>query len=263
MRLTSTALLTFATFGLLSTGVLGLACSSDSTTGKRIDFTLKATSPDATNGFTNAIGWKVTLDTAVVAVGPTYFFDGPSLFSEAEPTWNPFAEKTAFAHPGHYLEGAAMGQALTGAAVDLKAPDLAVQGNGVSGNWRTVRFTFQKGVAGTAAATLGANVVVLAGTATKDADSRSFRLELDEVDVGNEVGKPIVEGCAIVPEPTDIESNGTMTVTMKVAQWMDQVDFGLLPVGPSTGPGDKTTLPFRAVSRGVKEASSFTYVFGR
>lgn len=253
MHLARTAFFACSAFAALSTGVLGLeACSSDATTGKRVEITLKATSPDVANGFTNAIGWKVALDTAAVAVGPTYFFDGPSLFSANEPRWNPFALKTAFAHPGHYLEGAAMGQVLTGAAIDLKAPDLAAKGDGVSGNWRSVRFTFQRGVA---------NVVVLAGTATKDAETRSFRFELDEVDVGNEVAKPIVEGCAMVPEPTDVETNGTVTVTIKVAQWMDQVDFAILPVGPSTGPVDKTTAPFRAVSRGVKEASSFTYTF--
>ncbi|CAN5786077.1 hypothetical protein BH09MYX1_BH09MYX1_45640 [soil metagenome] len=246
----------------LSTGAAALeACSSDSTTGKRVTLTLSAAAPEATAGFTNALGWKVSLDTAAIAVGPTYFFDGPSLFSEAEPTWNPFALKTAYAHPGHYLEGSAMGQVLVAGGLDLKAPDLALAGDGVSGNYRSARFTFQKGAGGAAAGTLGTNVVVLAGTATKAADTQSFRFELDETDVGNEVGKPIVEGCAFTPEPTDVESNGTITVSFQISQWMDQVDFSLLPTGPVTGPVDKTTLPFRAVARGVKEASTFTYLF--
>jgi hypothetical protein len=131
----------------------------------------------------------------------------------------------------------------------------------VSGNYRSARFSFQKGVVGAASTVLGTNVVVLAGTATKDADTRSFRFELDETDVADEVAKPIVEGCAFTPEPTDVEANGTITVSFKVSVWMDQVDFSLLPAGPVTGAVDKSTLPFRAVSRGVKEASTFTYAF--
>jgi hypothetical protein len=262
MRFAPTVLLSLASFvALCATAVVLDACSSDSTTGKRVTYTLGAASPDAKDGFTNALGWQVTLDTAVVAVGPTYFFDGESLFGADNRTWNPFAISIAHAHPGHYQEGNAMGQVLQGAAIDLKNPDLAQPGDGVSGNYRSARFTFQKGVAGTAAAALGANVIVLAGTATKAAETRSFRFELDEVDVGDEVGKPIVEGCAFTPEPTDVESNGKVTVAFAVHTWMDQVDFSLLPTGPVTGPVDKTTLPFRAVSRGVKEAATYTYAF--
>lgn len=269
------AVRTFVASGLvaLSLGALGVlpqACSaSESTTGKRIALTMRVASSDAKGPFTNAAGWNVTLTKAYVATGAFYYFDGATIFSKNAPKpkspgqrlEDVFGIKTAFAHPGHYEPGSARGQILTPTSVDLKAESAVGAGEGISGVVRSATFSFQAPAAGPFAAELGSHVVVLEGTAVKGADSRVFRAEVDAADVTNTKGATQIEGCPFAE--TDMQSDGVVTLTIKVELWFDQVDFTSVPASADGKPVllAKDQLPRNQLVRGMKAGTGYTFAY--
>lgn len=257
---------TVAAFGLV--GVLPSACSSDGesgTTGKRIALEAKVTSTDAKGAFTNAVGWSIKLDKVIVSTGALYFFDGATIFSQNDapkPRWHDaFAIKSAFAHPGHYVPGNARGELLTATSVDLKADASVGNGNGISGITRSATFSFQAPPSGPFAGELGAHVAVLEGTATKGAETRLFRAEMDAADVVNTKNATAVEGCPFAE--VDMEADGMVTADLKMAQWFDQADF--TAIARSTD-GKPVLLgaddgPRKALARGMKEGLSYNFSY--
>lgn len=266
MRIRRRALLSSAVFVLgLGLDLLADACGDGATTGKRV--TLQTTVGPAAGTqapFTNAVGWEIRLDRAIVSIGALYYFEGASLFSRLDAPLRPFGVRSAFAHPGHYQEGSALGQMLVASSVDLMKGDAALAaGDGITGPFRSARFTWGTPAVGPLATELGAHVALAIGTATKGMETRRFSLAADVPDVVDAGGLPRVEGTAFAPEPTNVAGDGMITVRIAPAVWLAQVDFTDVPPSADGEPVtvEKTTLAFRAFARGIKDGSAWVFSF--
>ena len=254
-------------------GLLPSACSSteqSGTTGKRIALTVKITgSAEARAPFTNAQGWTITLSRAVISTGALYYYEGATIFSMQAPPprspgerlWEMLGERTAFAHPGHYVAGTAKGEYLTPSSVDLRTETVLGRGNGISGPVRSATFAFGTPAAGPFAAELGGHVAVFEGTGTKGAETRVFRAEIDAADVKNTTGAAVVEGCPFVE--TEMLEDGVVTVTVDVGQWFDQVELDAVPASPA---GTPVVIPTAAIGRnelvrGMKEGLGYSFAY--
>lgn len=242
------------------------ACSDDGgTTGKRVAFDVRVTgSPEAKAPFTNAQGWTVTLSKALVATGAMYFYDGETLLSERAPSparrwWRALAVREAFAHPGHYVPGNAKGEILAPSSADLLKENALGAGQGISGLVRSATFSYQAPAQGPFAAELGGSVAVLEGTATKGAEARAFRIEVGAADVAATNGKTEIVGCPFLT--ADVQGDGTVTATVKVEAWLDQVDFTGVPVGAAPALLAEGTLPRNQIVRGMKAALPYVFSY--
>lgn len=156
-----------------------------------------------------------------------------------------------------------MGQMLTPSSVDLALGEaLLPPGEGVSGIYRSARFTFADKPVGDAAEVLGGHVVVLEGEGKKDTMVRVFRAELDIADVLDAADEPRVEGCAFEGEP-DVQADGTMTVHLALSVWLDQVELDAVPESVDGKPVllARDSAAFRAIERGVKKAPAFRFQY--
>lgn len=262
--------LTTLSFGLLS--FLPTACDSSDggsgTGGRRITLGAVVTSSTLKAPFTNSMGWNVSLTKAFVSTGAFYYYDGATIFSSNTPRRAPLDRlldvvriKTAFAHPGHYVPGNAMGQFLTPSSADLLTSNVLGTGDGVSGIVRSATFSFQTPAAGPFAGELGTHVAVLEGTATKGGDSRPFRAEIDAADIVNTENANAVEGCPFTE--TTMETDGTVTVTVAMTQWFDQVEFDSIPASTD---GQPVLMPADAIGRnelvrGMKEGLAYVFSY--
>lgn len=219
-----------ALFLVIGTGPSGCGGPASSTAGRRITLDVEiAASPESTQ-FTNARGWSIALTKAIVATGPVWLYEGEPLFA-ARSSW---LVRTAFAHPGHYAPGAARGEMLTPWSVDLLAGGVLGSGEGVTGLVRSATFGFASPPAGPFASELGANVVVLEGTASKDEEVRVFRAEIGPDDLADAKGAMHIEGCPF--EPAEMQSDGTVTITVKLPLWFDHVAFDDVPSSADGAP---------------------------
>ena len=253
--------LAFAGASLVAGAPAGCA-GDEGTTGKRVTLELHVTgSAGARAPFTNAAGWTVTLERALVATGPMTFYDGATIFSSARHRGLSFAGRAAFAHPGHYVAGEARGEVGAPSSVDLRADTVVGTGSGVSGTVRSATFRFASSPSGPFAADLGGSVAVLEGTATRGEASRRFRAEIAAAEVLDTKGAPAVEGCPFAE--TDVEADGVVTLTVKVEAWFDQVDFA--DVAPAAA-GARTTLAAGSLAkntlvRGMKAGTPYGFAF--
>jgi hypothetical protein len=252
---------------------LGACGAADATTGKRVALSTRIVADDGIDApFTNAFGWSVQLDQVALSVGPLYYFDGAPIFS-ASVTPRAADPRTAlirllgigvaWAHPGHYQPGNAMGQVLSPSSVDLAlGPADLPPGDGVSGIFRSGRFTFEPKPVGSAAEALSGHVVVVTGEATKGAVKRKFSAWASESDVLGANGEPVLEGCAFEGEP-DVQEDGTVTLHVKPSVWLDQAELDEVP---ESADGAYVPLPadgeaFRAFTRGLKKGSGIVFTF--
>jgi len=239
-------ILRHALSALVATPLLVLACDegSSGTTGRRIALEVKVAPTPPT--FTTAKGWDVRISKALVATGAFYFFDGDTLFAR-----RPSLVRAAYAHPGHYVPGTARGEWLTPASVDLLAGATLGIADGVTGPVRSGTFSFGTSGAGE----LAAHAVVLEGTAAKAGQTRSFRVEVTASELADASGAPQILGCPFAP--ADMQGDGSVTVTVKLAQWLDQVAFddapssGVLPDGLARG----------QLVRGAKAALGYSFAY--
>lgn len=269
-----------AAFAIASLALTALptSCSSpdSGTGGKRIALTAVVVgSPGATSSFATSSGWTVTLSKALLATGPLYYYDGATIFSDAAPSrlgsprpWSPLDElrralsiKSAHAHPGHYVPGNARGQFLTSTSVDLRTETALGDGDGVTGIVRSATFSFGSPAAGPFAGELGAHVAVLEGRATKGSDERAFRAEIDAADLTNEENALAVEGCPF--QEIEMTSDGTVTVTLAVEPWFDQVEFDSLPASDDGAPVvmPAATIGRKELVRGMKAGIGYTFAY--
>ncbi|MBX3213029.1 MAG: hypothetical protein KF850_13410 [Labilithrix sp.] len=248
---------------LLVLGTGPLACSDEGsgTTGRRIALDVAISASPESRGFTNAKGWNVSLTKAAVATGAFYFYDGETMFAGAPPrgVQRGFV-RSAFAHPGHYVPGNAKGEMLASSSADLLAGGLLGRGDGVTGVVRSATFGFGAPAAGPLAAELGTSVIVLEGTATKGAESRVFRVEIAPNEVTDTRGRTQIEGCPFAI--TDMQGDGTVTITVKLPMWFDQVAFDDVPAGAA---GEPALLPDglarNQLVRGVKGGLAYSFAY--
>lgn len=241
----------------------GDSTSSDTTTGKRVTFDVKVA--QAPKAFTSKQGWEITLTKAQLSTGAFYFFDGEIIFSQApkkrlSPLDLLLGTKVAYAHPGHYVPGEAKGEFLTATSVDLLAAgNVLGTGQGVSGLVRSATFTFGAPPQGPFAASLGGHLVVLEGTGKKGAETRTFVAELDQADLLDTKGKPQIEGCPYTE--TDVQSDGSVTLTVDVAAWFDQLELDLLPATPSPAKINDVAVAKSELVRSVKGGDRYRFAF--
>lgn len=255
--------------GQLAIGTLAGACDGDpqTTTGKHIVLHTEATL-GGTADFTNAFQWNIHLEKAIVSAGPFYYFSGaPIVTADHRPTprrWdlNPFAIKSAYAHPGHYDPGEALGEMLEPASFDLLAGVTPMaDGDGITSVYRSTQFHWATPPVGALAATLGANVVLVEGTAKKDALMKHFRLVGGMADVVDPEGLPQVDGCAF--KEIDVESDGKVTVRIWPSAWLDQAEFDDVVDSTDGTPVDvpATDRASKAFVRGLKKGEAYTFEF--
>jgi hypothetical protein len=264
-------------------------CSSvdqgSGTSGKTITLQTKlAVADDLTQPMTNALGWSITLSKAYLSVGPLYYFAGDPVLSRHSASSSRQFEianwvsglllKNAYAHPGHYVEGAAMGQMLEPTTVDLLhgSVDLA-DGNGVTGFTNSAKFTWQTPAQGALASALAGQVIWTRGIARKDAVTVRFIAKASGTEVVNGDEHVEVAGCAFGSAPGEVgvemTGDGTVTLTLVPHVWFDQVDFAYAAPNAEAAPSPDAegfvdiagTLAWQGFVRGVKKGTAYAFAY--
>jgi hypothetical protein len=248
------------------------ACSSDSkdaTSGKRVLLhTRVAVDQVATAEFTSAVGWNVTLTQAFVSAGPFYYFDGapPLVLRQARKTWE-YASRllglgVAHAHPGHYQAGNAMGQMIEPVNIDLLGGSVDLpDGDGVTGSYRSARFTFAE-PAGAGSKALDGHAALALGKAEKAGEiPRFFQAFADLSAIEKSASLGHIEGCEF--SEADVEGDGTVTVTVNPKIWFDLVDFTDADAGSADAPADlpADSQPQIAFVLGVTQLSAYKFSY--
>jgi hypothetical protein len=182
--------------------------------------------------------------------------------------------KPAYAHPGHYIEGAAMGQMLMATTVDLLGSSLELaDGDGVTGVTNSAKFTWQAPPRGELAAALEGHVILVQGTATQGTTTIAFVAKADDSEVLNGDGHVEVAGCAFGAKPGEVgvemDGDGTVTLTLVPSVWFDQVDFAYVAPGVTSGPVANAdgvvdiagTLAWQGFIRGVKKGTAYEFSY--
>lgn len=243
----------------------------DTTTGARVVLHTEIVADDGVEApFVNAFGWSIQLSKALISVGPLYFFDGAPIFSKlellpSEPT-SPWQDvlglRVAHAHPGHYQQGNAMGQVLGSTAVDLAlGATPMIDGDGVTGSYRSGRFSWVFPAVGPEAAGLGTAAILVEGSGTKDGKTRIFRMIATKEDVLDSYNEPKIDGCAF--QETDVQGSGTVSVHILPSIWLDQAELEFVAESTDGEPvelqdGEEAQ---RAFERGVKKGTAYKFSF--
>ncbi|HEV8551207.1 MAG TPA: hypothetical protein VGQ57_19300 [Polyangiaceae bacterium] len=248
----------------------GLGCSAENqkTAGKRVILrTAMSAAPVATT-FTTGFGWDVTLEAAAVALNGLYYFDGtpPTARLQApRPAWRDRLTGlfigTAWAHPGHYQAGTALGQVMFDEprALDLFSPPGGLpDGDGVTGTYRSARFVLPP--AAPRDAVLEGHLALAIGTATAHDEPSGkpvhFKLVADPSDIAQDVNDGAVDGCVF--DETNVEGDGTVTFDVKPTVWLNLVDFSKLAPGSEDEPTEAHDAGF---SQGVAQLSAYHFAF--
>jgi hypothetical protein len=256
----------------LAGAVLLEACgaeSSDSTSGRRVVLHTRVEAADDASEFETAAGWSVKLDRALLSVGPLYYFDGvPPLALRFQERTREWAQRwlglsVARAHPGHYQAGNALGQMLESSSVDLlDGPVSLAEGDGVTGTYRSARFSFLAAPAGPFADELGSHVALVEGVAEKDGEEpRVFRAMAELADVEPSAAEGHVDGCVL--EEVTVESDGTVTVVVTPRVWFNLVDFSVLEPGSKEEPTEfpDGSQPKVAFAQGLAQLSAYRFSY--
>lgn len=250
----------------LVSATLGTSCTNESTAQKRVTYETHIVADDAIDApVVNAYGWSIQITRAALSIGPIYYWNGAPSFASfnAPDTFGIFGIRSAFAHPGHYVPGDAMGQVLIPSSVDLALGEAILPpGEGVSGVYRSGRLTFVDKPVGDAVDALAGHVIVLEGTGTKDTLTRIFRAELDFDDILDAAGEPRVDGCAFDNEP-DIQADGTITIHVALSVWLDQLELDTVAESVDGKPVliARDSTPFREIERGIKKAPAILFQY--
>ena len=246
------------------------ACSSEdsTTTGKRIVLHNSVTGdPAVKSPITTGFGWDVTLTKAAVATNGFYYFDGPPPTAMFRP--KSLRERfaglfigTAYAHPGHYEAGNALGQVALAAPVTIDlfgALPLALpDGDGVTGTYRSARFVIPP--AGPGDALLGTHVALAEGKAVKhDGTSAApvfFRLVADYADVSESIQNGAVDGCVL--DETVVTDSGSIALAITAKVWLNLVDFSKIDPGTEAAPTEAKDAGF---SQGVTQLSAYRFTY--
>jgi len=260
----------------LSAGWLGLAlcieaCGADEAGGQRVVLSTRLEAISGAESFTTAVGWDVTLSRALISTGPFYYFDGappvvqllrqPSRKGRWVTARAALGLSEAWAHPGHYKAGEALGQMLQPWSVDLLAgADLPV-GDGVTGLYRSASFSFTAPPEGPIAGELSGHAVIVEGTAAREGTPPlRFVATADLVDIERSAANGYVDGCRF--DELDIQGDGRVTVRVTPKVWFDLVDFSeLAPVGDEPVELPPDSQPKIAFALGLAQLSAYEFSF--
>jgi len=251
-----------------------LGCGDENSThGRRITLhTEIAADPEISSEFTTGRAWRVTLSKAAVSLASLYYFDGVLSMVRSSPPRETNAERfakllgigVAHAHPGHYRAGNAMGQMLDPSNVDLLAGTTTLaDGTGVTGFFRSARFTLGDTPQGAASDALDGHAATAEGVAEKDGAIVFFRVSADYADVAKSVAGGRVDGCGF--DPIDVQADGTITVSVKPSVWFFLIDFGDVSPGTADEPtviaaGSTAQIAF---ALGVVQSSAYRFRYSK
>lgn len=254
----------------LGAGALLEGCASGTTGGHRVLLHTRlelASDPGAS--FTTALGWNVTVSKALLATGALAYFDGtpPSVQQTPHRNWR-FAQRllglgVAQAHPGHYGAGDARGEMLENYSADLLAGPLDLpDGEGITGTYRSARFSFHAPPAGPFATELEGHVALVEGLAEKAGEApRFFRAAADLADLAANVSNGQVDGCEFTP--VDVGGDGTVIVLVHLDVWFNLVAFDELEASSLEAPSDfpADSQPRLAFAQGLTQLSAYEFSY--
>lgn len=252
------------------------ACSSnDATGGKRVVLhtRIELESADLTS-FDTALGWHVALERAFAATGSFAYFDGVPPLMVLGPTprssdafaWSQWlGVSVAHAHPGHYQAGNALGEMTEPSSIDLFAGTSALaDGHGVTGTYRSGRFSFGSPPVGPFARELAGHAALVEGSATLDGETtRHFRAFADVEELAKIQPEGNIDGCPFDAVP--IAGEGTVTVRIDPSVWFYLVDFSELEPGSEDAPSEfePGSQPRIAFSDGLAQLSAYEFSYAR
>lgn len=180
-------------------------------------------------------GWAVTLSSARMQLEALRFFEGKVVLARRAPWWQGLLVANAWAHPGHYVPGEALGELVAPLEVDLLASSPTPWGtaSAVTGEY------------GSAQLALGGKGLVLAGTATKGGTTVDFSAEF--------LPPAALEGVRFEQVMTTAE--GTVQVLLDLQVVLSRVDFS--SVGSSAKPLDPSSPAFNGLGRGVEDTTAW------
>ena len=271
MRQASKTTTTSLLVGLMVAALCGaIACGSDRTSGRQVTLrTQVQADPEVTGELTTGTGWSVRLTRAAVSLGALYYFDGEPVFarkrqrSVGERIVALLGPSVAYAHPGHYVAGMAVGQMTVPAFAELMTgPTMLPAGEGISGQYRSARFVLAAPSSESARSALGTSVAVLEGVARRAEQTVYFKLTADLADVAHGAREANVDGCPF--DEADVADDGLVTVHIKPRVWLDLVDFSEVAPGSADAPtevprGQTAQLAF---ALGVAQLSAYRFSFG-
>ena len=223
--------------------IFALLAACASTGEQRTSFGLEATGIEAHESVTGDMGWTVTLETAVMNLGPVYFFEGEPLFARRTIWDRLLGIRVAYAHPGHYQEGDALAQVLEDSVVDLMSatPTSLGVAEGVTGGYRSACVGIHPPDAGP--------TVEVSGTAEREGEEVRFVARLDtDIDVEGIAFERDVDG-----------SPGHVRIGVDVHRWLTRADFAELVGLEQPVEIIEEMQPYNALVRGVDNTS--VYVF--
>jgi hypothetical protein len=261
---------------ITSAGALGLAlgveaCGTGDTGGERIVLDTRVELAPNAQSFTTAMGWDVTLSRVLISTGPFYYFDGaPPLVQrgrQREPRWPSPLEalgvQQAFAHPGHYQAGDALGQMLSPWSIDLLAgPADLPAGDGVSGVYRSASFSFTSPPEGPMASAMESHAAIAQGSAVRQGLPLVHFLATAELaDVERNAADGYIDGCEFTE--LDIEDGGRVSVLVNPKIWFDLVDFAELAPAANAEPVEfpADSQPKIAFALGLAQLSAYKFSF--
>ncbi len=169
-----------------------------------------------------------------------------------------------------------MGQMLAPTTLNLLGgPVSLADGEGVTGDTNSAKYTWQSPAMGDLAAALEGHVILTEGIATKDTVSIHFIAKADEPEVHDGDNLPKVGGCAFGPAPGQVgvtmDGDGTVTLTLVPTVWFDQVDFGYVAPGAAGAPTPDAngvvdiagTLAWQGFIRGVKKGTAYLFSYSK
>ncbi len=230
-------------FAALGLGLTIVACSSDSkdtTTGKRVVLATQVEGNAAiAEEFTTGTRWTVKLDSARLAIGGLYYFDGKPAFAMNERRTplrrlRNFFIGTAYAHPQHYVAGNALGEMVEPSSVDLFDSAPLADGDGVTGTYRSGRITLPAKVTGPAAKALAGHIASASGVAQKDEKTVHFTISADLSDIQQTSPQAEIDGSVF--EEVEVTGDGTVTLTVTPSIWFKLVDFTNVESGTEDAP---------------------------
>jgi hypothetical protein len=266
---------TLGCFLVFSAGVCAAAlngCSSDAkdtTGGQRIVLATRV-KPAATiaDEFTSGTQWTVKLDSARLAIGGLYYFDGkPALALNDRRTprqrLSNFFIGTAHAHPQHYVAGNALGEMVKPSSVDLFREANLVDGSGVTGTFRSGRIVLPDEVVGPAAADLAGHIATASGVATKAERTVFFNISADLTDIKETSPKAEIDGCVF--DEVEVVGDGTVTLTVTPQVWFNLVDFSDIASGSASSPTEivRGDVAHKAFSLGVAQLTAYHFEYTR
>ena len=180
-------------------------------------------------------GWSVTLNKATAHLASVRFFEGKVLVTRRSPWWRSLLISEAWAHPGHYQAGEALGELLAPLELDLLSPGPVRWGevDALTGSYGSVQLGFAEGG------------LELEGTATRAGETVVF--------AGRVQPEAALEGLPFDHEMTT--AAGSVQLRLELQVLLSRVDFGR--VGSSAAPIDVTSPAFNGLARGVGDTNGY------